>query len=526
MKIKHFLLIAVMLICGLVNAQEHHYQYNGGFEDNLTFWAKVQIDGVEQQSNDVIEIGAFNGTTVTDSKFVKLYNNRYYLVCLTIGGNNDSPYNITFKLYNHNNSEEILDYILTDNTGNPVSVLPWEAGLAYGKPTKPYVLNFRHTFSLPISAYTTYGNWYMISSPLATSVDPTAVENMIPASGGYDLFYFDQTQTNEWVTYKSSGEIDPGFTNIGGIVPGRGYLYANSANVELTFVGAAYTGNGQVEITNAGTNYRSAGWNMIGNPFPTDAEVTKSGVNVAYYVMNGAGEDFVPGSGDVGAMHGIMVYAENATETVTFTPANSSKGEDDSQIIALNLSRGNGDIIDRVMVRMDECSTLPKYVLNPNNAHMSAVVDGEEYAVVNGTNASIIPVNFKADMLREFTLSVDIQGVEMDYLHLIDRLSGEDIDMLLENSYTFVGAPDDMTDRFVLSMRATGFDSVDEVFAYQNGSDIIVNGNGTLEVFDVMGRFISSHEINGVQNIQAMPMGVYVFRMVGDNIKTQKIVVR
>ena len=29
------------------------------------------------------------------------------------------------------------------------------------------------------------------------------------------------------------------------------------------------------------------------------------------------------------------------------------------------------------------------------------------------------------------------------------------------------------------------------VFAYQNGSDIIINGNGTLQVFDMMGRFVT-----------------------------------
>ena len=66
----------------------------------------------------------------------------------------------------------------------------------------------------------------------------------------------------------------------------------------------------------------------------------------------------------------------------------------------------------------------------------------------------------------------------------------------------------------------------DDIFAYQNGSDIVVNGEGTLQIYDVMGRFVGSYDINGVETIWALPMGVYIFRMTGETVKTQKIVVR
>ena len=62
-----------------------------------------------------------------------------------------------------------------------------------------------------------------------------------------------------------------------------------------------------------------------------------------------------------------------------------------------------------------------------------------------------------------------------------------------------------------------------EIFAYQSGSDIIIKGEGTLEVFDVMGRMVMNQRINGVQSINAIPQGVYIFRLNG---MTQKIVVR
>ena len=39
-------------------------------------------------------------------------------------------------------------------------------------------------------------------------------------------------------------------------------------------------------------------------------------------------------------------------------------------------------------------------------------------------------VNFKAEENGTYTISVDVDNVEMDYLHLIDNLTGDDIDLL------------------------------------------------------------------------------------------------
>ena len=131
-------------------------------------------------------------------------------------------------------------------------------------------------------------------------------------------------------------------------------------------------------------------------------------------------------------------------------------------------------------------------------------------------------VNFHASRMGEYTISVEAEGIG-GYLHLVDLLTGNDIDLTRENSYTFIGAPSDREGRFILRFSS---ESASGDFAYQSGSDIIVSGDGTLQVFDVLGRFVSSHEIHGVQAVPAMPSGVYIFRMVGDSVMTQKIVVR
>ena len=82
--------------------------------------------------------------------------------------------------------------------------------------------------------------------------------------------------------------------------------------------------------------------------------------------------------------------------------------------------------------------------------------------------------------------------------------------------------------RFQLVFNSNNSNPDNDIFAYQNGNEIIVNGEGELQIFDVMGRFVMSRTINGDASINtaAFNTGVYLFRIVGTEVKTQKIVVR
>ena len=68
-------------------------------------------------------------------------------------------------------------------------------------------------------------------------------------------------------------------------------------------------------------------------------------------------------------------------------------------------------------------------------------------------------VNFKAKENGKYTISVDVDNVEMDYLHLIDNLTGDDVDLLAANggdarhcvsTYTFNAKTTDDESRFKL----------------------------------------------------------------------------
>ena len=113
-------------------------------------------------------------------------------------------------------------------------------------------------------------------------------------------------------------------------------------------------------------------------------------------------------------------------------------------------------------------------------------------------------------------------------LQVID-MTGNDIDLLANPSYTFEAKKTDYRSRFKLVF-ATGNNSNDDNFAfYSNGSFVINNeGNATLQVIDMNGRIMKSESINGCANVNVKAAaGVYVLRLVnGDNVKVQKVVVR
>ena len=67
----------------------------------------------------------------------------------------------------------------------------------------------------------------------------------------------------------------------------------------------------------------------------------------------------------------------------------------------------------------------------------------------------------------------------------------------------------------------------DSQFAFISNGEIVLNGQGTAQVFDVTGRMIGSH--NNVTRISTenMAAGVYMIRLInGTDVKTQKIVVK
>ena len=68
-----------------------------------------------------------------------------------------------------------------------------------------------------------------------------------------------------------------------------------------------------------------------------------------------------------------------------------------------------------------------------------------------------------------------------------------------------------------------------EAFAFISNGNIIVNGEGTLQVFDVLGHQLITKQLstlNSKLSTLNYKSGVYVLRLInGENVRTQKIVI-
>jgi hypothetical protein len=379
---------------------------------------------------------------------------------------------------------------------------------------EPFVLNFltMQTFTKDIAGYTENSNdhYYLIASPIG-EVSPENVTNMI--SNSYDLFYFDQSSDLEWINYNG----DDGDYNL---VPGKGYLYANSEDVTLTFTGFPYSGDGEVTLTyDANANF--PGWNLVGNPFAQTTYITKP-----YYTMNDDGSEVIHVSGNsVEAMEAVFVIADEDGETMTF----STEEPDRSAALVMNVTGNRGTAIDRAIVRFGEESTLPKFMLNRNNTKIYIPQDNKDYAMVSvNSDMGEMPVNFKAAKNGTYTLGFTNEEVSFSYLHLIDNLTGVNVDLLERPSYTFNAQTSDYATRFKLVF-ATGNATDDSFVFFSNGNWIINNdGKAIVQVVDVTGRILKNEQIDGCysMSINAAP-GVYMFRLInGNDMKVQKVVVR
>ncbi|MBR3491847.1 MAG: T9SS type A sorting domain-containing protein [Bacteroidales bacterium] len=381
------------------------------------------------------------------------------------------------------------------------------------------------TYTLDIEGYgDSDGGYYLIASPVSM-IRPTAENGFLTEA--YDLYYFDQAkQGEEWRNYKAKHF---------NIASGKGYLYASQENTTLTFTGIPYNGDGKFALDYT-EDVDFTGWNLIGNPYDADYNIYIGNGSVYsvtdFYVLNQSGDDFeLAGRSAVHPKEGILVGATAADQFAYFSNDSGAIGGDPITRLNIRVSDENGKS-DFARIRFGEGSNLEKFMLNPENTKIYFTMDNEEYAVVYTESIGEMPLYFKAAANGTYTFTVNADDMEMDYLHLIDNLTGNDIDLLAVSSYSFEAKKSDYANRFKLVYAQ--FDNIDETssdaFAFfNNGSFIIANeGNATLQVVDMTGRIVQSETINGTASVSVdTTPGVYMLRLInGDNEKVQKVIVK
>ena len=356
--------------------------------------------------------------------------------------------------------------------------------------------------------------WYFIASPLVEGTSHQSVGNLVNEEG-YDLYAFDQTEKLEWRNFKNNDLT---------LNPGEGYLYANQAEITLEFVGELNNGLENVPLEYVeGCSFK--GWNLIGNPYTYQVYASQS-----YYVLDEAGQALKPTpvsqASAIDPCTGLMVMATGEGESVTFnkSPMRVNQGG-----LWLNVASSiRSEASDCAFVSFSADDALPKFVFKADHPKLYIPQEDTEYAIAVADRQDEVAVNFKAAQEGSYTLSVNISGVDMEYLHLIDNLTGIETDLLATSTYTFKACPADFASRFRLAFNAK--EGPDSDFAFYDGGCFIIHNEGeaTLQVLDMVGHILLS--VDGRTRCvpaSGMTPGVYMLRLVhGENVKVQKVVVR
>jgi len=362
-------------------------------------------------------------------------------------------------------------------------------------------------------------------------------------------------------------------------IPGKGYLLAlgNNTTADNNFMQAkGVLNNGLVTIPISAQGSHLKGYNLLGNPYQSYldfnefADVNASVLwnsgeigNQAYltynadkggfveYLVDGNGVGFSQGAATTtnGFLHphqGFFVLTKSgATGNVTFNndmrsiTGTSEYRDAQPHYPLVNLictdSDGKKEVSIIEVERPSMAGSLKMKEMLNAKANMYVRWGSEDFSsMFIDHRPDYVPVWFKSVEEGVFTMTWSTANDNFGYLHLIDNLTGNDIDMLTADSYAFQSRPSDSKARFRLVFSALGIEEEttehDANFAFINGNELVVTGEGELSLIDLNGRVLATEYVSGQQSHIAMPevaVGMYMLRLANsDGVKVQKIVVR
>ena len=374
------------------------------------------------------------------------------------------------------------------------------------------------------------------------------------------------------------------YMNKTAMAAGKGWLMALSSQSMMMADGTLNTGNKTINVTRTAdyantppngsygtyTSISIAEWrslNLVGNPYQSYLNFTalydgnSSTIHETYGVREDNAKTYLYYTKDdsqpydaypnihphqgffVKVKEGVGIYNLNFTDAmrVAGTPSTVNSAYRDQMnypLVALNCYDAQG-YYDRIRVELNrpELGGGEKMSsLRSGNALIYSRFEGQDWQTLfTPEGVSEVPVRFEAFEDGIYTMKWETYNGNFSYMHLIDNLAGKDIDCLAAEEYQFEGKTSDYKSRFKLVFQCTGVDenTDDEAtnvsFAFQHEDELIVNGEGFLQLFDVTGRCLMTADVHGEQSSLILPpiaTGVYLLRLSGTQVKVQKIIIQ
>lgn len=364
--------------------------------------------------------------------------------------------------------------------------------------------------------------WYTISTPINDLV--LSDNNFL--KDGYELFRYNESNY-EWENHKNPNND---FTTLDA---GRGYIYANRDQQIITITGKLNVDKEtKCYITAFGEYLR--GFNLIGNPYMHDIHkgegcaIFHKYLSTGFYTLSNDGwwAPCPDGTAAIAPLQSILIQTDFDVDLTIekntnkpYKPRSLNNG-----LVTINVS--NEKYKDAAYVTFNEGLGLQKISHRNNAIPMVYIpIDNIDYAIaIMDDKAEEIPINFEAMTMGEYTINVSSTECNYNGITLIDRLTGTETNMLVED-YKFMATTNDNPERFIIKV---SINESTEADIFTQDDNIIINnikGNGTIQIYDVTGRAIIKQNTSG-SNCQissyAMANGIYIVNVADDNGTTTK----
>ena len=375
--------------------------------------------------------------------------------------------------------------------------------------------------------------WQFISSPFKDA----SISSFIPGQdeGDYDLYKYDESNS-QWVNHKDTG-LGETFSQ------GIGYLASYQTKDNVTFTGTINRTN-KLMIGQDGM-MENPGIYLLGNPFLFNMDWESISTNGAYginatsfVVVKTDGAYEYKTSGEIKVGEGFFILTTNpwASFDYNFSSADigtstDSKSRDAEQSKSINIiasgKAGKDNVIINFAGQAEGFSKLQNF--NDEIATVFVANNGKRYGIANvDENVSEVELSFVASQMGNYSISLDVNG-EFETVTLVDRITGIETNMLLENEYSFTATSNDNPNRFVIRLDNGQQTTDNGQFVYQSGEELILSIEGSVQIVDMLGRVVYSNEHSNGNNrisVSEFNNAAYVIRVVNEEgVKTQKVVI-
>ena len=399
----------------------------------------------------------------------------------------------------------------------------------------------------------------------------------------WDFYSYDEPQYH-WINFKRNSAShwhidDPEhdwqiiYDNESSMTPGKGYFAATREETFLQCYGMLNHGEINDTVTQT-LGVPRHGYNLLGNPYQAYLDFTAfveansddvdaiwdDPMTASYTIIDedargyqtfaygsssnpfGAGRFIHPHQGFFVLLRDrtlAKAYFYPTMRNASDTVSSQFRGEAQPNYPLVNLfvseANGNTDMVTVELGRPDEGGAPLMQALRSGNGKIWCHYNDEDWAIAY-TQPGITEVGIRFESVEdtEYTLRWNTYNGQFSYLHIIDNMTGADVDCLSESEYKFSSSTSDYKSRFRLVFGYTDIEENDieatEInFAFMMGDEMVVNGEGVLQVFDMSGRLVTSRELHGVQSTVMLPNvanGVYVLRLTeGTQSRVQKMVI-